>query len=75
MEFLRQDYWRELAFSSSANLLSLGIEPTSPALAGEFFTTEPPGKPWSRYSNKSKVEMQSWTHVVDFCGVHARGLS
>ena len=22
-----------------------GIEPMSPALAGEFFTTEPPGKP------------------------------
>ena len=22
-----------------------GIEPVSPALAGEFFTTEPPGKP------------------------------
>jgi len=22
-----------------------GIEPTSPALAGRFFTTEPPGKP------------------------------
>ena len=22
-----------------------GIEPTSPALSGEFFTTEPPGKP------------------------------
>ena len=24
----------------------LGIEPMSPALAGGFFTTEPPGKPW-----------------------------
>ena len=23
-----------------------GIEPMSPALAGGFFTTEPPGKPW-----------------------------
>ena len=23
-----------------------GIEPAPPALAGEFFTTEPPGKPW-----------------------------
>ena len=22
-----------------------GMEPVSPALAGEFFTTEPPGKP------------------------------
>ena len=24
-----------------------GIEPTSPALAGRFFTAEPPGKPWT----------------------------
>ena len=22
------------------------MEPMSPGLAGEFFTTEPPGKPW-----------------------------
>ena len=31
-------------------LLTRGIEPTSPlsfALAGRFFTTEPPGKPFS----------------------------
>ena len=27
------------------DLPELGIEPVSPALAGEFFTTEPPGKP------------------------------
>ena len=26
-----------------------GIEPTSPALAGEFFTTKPPGKPHSLF--------------------------
>ena len=26
-------------------LPGLGIEPVSPALAGGFFTTEPPGKP------------------------------
>ena len=26
------------------NLPDPGIEPTSPALAGEFFTTDPPGK-------------------------------
>ena len=29
------------------DLPELGIEPVSPALAGEFFTTEPPGKPSS----------------------------
>ena len=27
------------------DLLRPGIEPMSPALAGGFFTTEPPGKP------------------------------
>ena len=30
---------------SMCNLPGSGIEPMSPALAGEFFTTEPPGKP------------------------------
>ena len=29
-------------------LLGSGIEPVSPALAGGFFTTEPPGKPWKQ---------------------------
>ena len=27
-----------------------GIEPMSPALAGRFFATEPPGKPWIPFS-------------------------
>ena len=30
---------------SSRGSSDRGIEPTSPALAGGFFTTEPPGKP------------------------------
>ena len=33
-----------LPFPSSEDLLDPGIEPASPALAGRFFTTEPPGK-------------------------------
>ena len=45
MEFFRQEYWSGLPFPSSEDLPDPGIEPTSPALAGEFFTTEPPGKP------------------------------
>ena len=32
-------------FPASGDLLDPGIKPTSPALAGIFFTTEPPGKP------------------------------
>ena len=48
VEFSRQEYWRGLPFPTPRDLPDLGIEPTSvvsPALAGRFFTTEPPGKP------------------------------
>ena len=43
--FPRQEYWGGLPFPPPGDLPSLGIEPTSPASAGRFFTTEPPGKP------------------------------
>ena len=42
MGFLRQEYWSGLPFPSSGDLPNPGIEPISPALAGTFFTTEPP---------------------------------
>ena len=45
MGFLRQEYWRGLPFPPPGDLPDPGIEPVSTALAGEFFTTEPPGKP------------------------------
>ena len=45
MEFLRQDYWSRLPFPSPGDLSDPGIKPRSPALAGRFFTGEPPGKP------------------------------
>ena len=45
MGFSRQEYWSELTFPSSGDLPDPGIEPRSLALAGGFFTTEPPGKP------------------------------
>jgi len=47
MGFPRQEYWSGLPFPSPGDLPDLGIEPTSPALAGGFFTNEPPGKPLS----------------------------
>ena len=34
-----------MPFPSPGDLLNPGIEPASLALAGGFFTTEPPGKP------------------------------
>ena len=36
--------------SSSGDPPDPGIEPTSPALAGRFFTTEPPGKPETQHT-------------------------
>ena len=44
VEFFRQDYWSELPFSSPEDLPDAGMESTSPALTGGFFTTEPPRK-------------------------------
>ena len=43
--FFKQEYWRGLLFLSPGDLPGPGIEPTSPALADRFFTTEQPGKP------------------------------
>ena len=45
MMFPRQEYWSGLPFPSPDYLPDPGIKPTSPAFAGEFFTTEPSGKP------------------------------
>ena len=41
MGFSRQEYWLGLPFPSPGDLPDPGIEPTSPTLAGGFFTTEP----------------------------------
>ena len=43
-----EEYWSGLLFPSPGDLPDLGIEPASPALAGRFFTSEPPGKPLQR---------------------------
>ena len=45
MGFPKQEYWNGLPFPSPWALPDPGTEPTSLALAGGFFTTEPPGKP------------------------------
>ena len=42
--FPKQEYWSGLPFLSPVDILDPGIEPRSPALAGEFFTSEPSGK-------------------------------
>ena len=42
----RQEYRSGLPFPSPGDLPNPGIEPKSPALAGGFFTTVPPGNPY-----------------------------
>ena len=43
--FTRPVYWSGLPFPSPEDNPDPGIESMSPALAGEFFTTEAPGEP------------------------------
>ena len=48
MEFSRQEYWSGLPFPPPGGLPNSGLEPSSlvsPALAGGFFISVPPGKP------------------------------
>ena len=45
MDFSRQEYWNGLLFPTPRDLPDPGTKPTSLALAGRFFTAEPPGKP------------------------------
>ena len=42
--FPRQEYWSGLPSPSPEDLPDPGVEPSFPALAGGFFTTEPPGR-------------------------------
>ena len=47
MKLSRQEYWSGLPFPPPGDRPNPGIKPTSfasPAMAGGFFTTEPPGK-------------------------------
>ena len=58
--FPRQEYWSGLPFPSPVDLPDQGNEPVFPALAGEFFTAEPPGKP----QNKVLLPVSSFTSDI-----------
>ena len=45
MELSRQEHWSGLPFPTSGVTPNPGNKPSSPALIGGFFTTEPPEKP------------------------------
>ena len=50
MGFPRQIYWSGLPFPPLGDLPNSGIKHKFPALAGGFFTTESPGKPFLGYA-------------------------
>ena len=61
MESSRQEYWSGLPYPTSRDLPNPRIKsgsPVSPALAGRFFTTVPPGKPSLSY--EISLYMQMW---------------
>ena len=68
MEFPRQEHWSGLPFPTPRDLRNPGIKPVSlasPALAGGFFTTEPPGKPTclpNLLENRKSLDLQ-WLWV------------
>ena len=67
--FSRQEYWTELPFPSPGDLPGPEIEPmslVSPELAGGFFTTESPGKPYHQEWSES--------HSVVFNSLRPHGL-
>ena len=67
--FSRQEHWSGLPFPTPGHLPDLGIEPisfASPALAGGFFTTAPPGKPLKSILGYKLRVRDSVTTVVYF---------
>ena len=50
----RQEYWSGSLCPSPGNLPNIGVKSTSSALAGRFFTTEPPRKPNCNKTLKKK---------------------
>ena len=69
VKFSRQEYRNGLPFPPPGDLAESGIEPTSPAspaLAGRFFTTMPPGKPpnhWTAREIPKKNSIDTKKHA------------
>ena len=61
MGFSQQKHWSGLPSPPPGDLPDPGIEPvspTSPAFAGRFFTSEPPGKPSQYHTGKQILELR-----------------
>ena len=52
--------WVAISFSSRSSWARPGIEPTYPALAGRFSTTESSGKPQFWYAVKQTLRRRQW---------------
>ena len=52
MEFLRQEYFNELPFTTPGYIPDPGIKSVSAALASGFSSTEPPGKPLQKMNGR-----------------------
>ena len=69
MGFSRQEYWSGLPFPFPGEVPNPGIVPASPALAGGFFTTEPPGKP-SSGPYTTHIISRRWIHFYSIRKKH-----
>jgi len=63
--FPKQQYWSGLLVPPPRDLSNPGIKPTAPALAGGFFTAEPPGIPGLRIR-----KMANRKHLCVFALLH-----
>ena len=64
MGFSRQEYWSGLPLPTPGDISDPGIEtasPQSPALAGGFFITEPPGIACGKHLSWPS---EAWIHLM-----------
>ena len=67
MGFSRQEYWNGLLFPSPGDLPDSAIQPSSPALLGGLFTTDPPGK----LREKSTTMKKKKSTLISFLKIQA----
>ena len=67
MGLSRQEYWSGLPFPLPVDLPYSGIELASAALAGRFFSAEPPGKPLKRVKVPLNTHCMNINKPVRFC--------